>query len=301
MTKTSVVTKRVYILLAPAKEMDFITAAPILTQTVPNFLHQTTAIVSTVKKSTAAKLSADLSCSSSIAATAHSNYQSWSPTAPTSSLPALFAFSGVAFKKLDARSLTPLSIQFAATNLLLFDPLYGILQGSDIMQPYRLELSHKLAIDGEETSLAIYWKTRVTPFLVATLPLPISTSTPTVLLDASSQEYGKSLLVRPALTAAAIQLVTCDFLTAHNKASSVHAKQSRGLFARYCCENTVGTLEEVMGFDKEGYECVSIEEEEGGHKRITFNRGSVPVAKTESKKRKVAGDCVAQTPFTARL
>jgi cytoplasmic iron level regulating protein YaaA (DUF328/UPF0246 family) len=274
------------VLLAPSKEMDFTTAFPSPTMaTTPAFQSTTTsALCEEFKTWSASKLGSELGCSSALAQAAHGNFQAWSSDtgSATTSSPACYAYSGVAFKKLSSRTIVNPS--WMHSNLLVFDPLYGIVRATDTIQPYRMELGQKIKGGG---TLAGMWKSLINDHLAA----ESSSNASTVLIDASSQEYGKSLLDRKALSEASVRILTVDFLQANKKCSSVHAKQSRGVFARWCCDNDPMDVAALQGFDAEGYSFVKEEEEEDGHCRFVFNRSGPPAAAAKAasakgKKRK---------------
>ena len=52
--------------------------------------------------------------------------------------PALFAFSGEAFRSLDAASLNDADLQFAQAQLRILSGLYGVLRPFDLIRPHRL-------------------------------------------------------------------------------------------------------------------------------------------------------------------
>jgi cytoplasmic iron level regulating protein YaaA (DUF328/UPF0246 family) len=178
-------------------------------------------------------ISKALPCSLPLAAAASLAYKSFNTSPPS---PALFAFAGVAFKSLDARSLPPPAVAWCARSLLVFCPVHGLLRAGDEVREYRMELGHKLPLGGGESRpLAKHWRTVLSAGLAADVPGG-------VLLDASSQEYGRSLLDLPLLNAAGVSVATVAFRQGGRACGSVHAKQSRGLFARWCAENGVGSV-----------------------------------------------------------
>mmetsp|Transcript_9334 Transcript_9334/g.16928 ORF Transcript_9334/g.16928 Transcript_9334/m.16928 type:complete len:136 (-) Transcript_9334:40-447(-) len=129
-----------------------------------------------------------------------------------------------------------------------------------------MELTHKF--DGKKT-LQKYWSSKVTSSIASGLSGGI-------LLDASSQEYS-SMLDRPFLYGDDIKILTLEFNRNGRPAPSAVKKQSRGTFARYCCDNNVRTLEDVIKFNV-GYRIEGVEETEEGW-TVTFE-----AAEEEEKK-----------------
>ena len=77
--------------------------------------------------------------------------------------------------------------------------------------------------------------------------------------------------------------ISVDFTVAGRTAPSAKLKQSRGLFARYFCENSVSDIESARAFDSEGYSC-SLVEEDGGGWRMVFDRSEADSKGSKAKK-----------------
>ena len=134
-----------------------------------------------------------------------------------------------------------------------------------------MELTHKF--DGKK-NLHKYWSSKVTSEIASGLSGGI-------LIDASSQEYG-SMLDRSVLSSSSIKILTVDFNRNGRPAPSATKKQSRGTFARYCCENNVETYEDVIKFDV-GYRLEGVEETEEGW-TVTFEAEEQEKKGTKRKK-----------------
>lgn len=115
-----------------------------------------------------------------------------------------------------------------------------------------MELTHKF--DGK-TNLNKYWSQKITDEITTGLEGGI-------LIDASSQEYG-SMIDRSTLLSKSIKILTVDFTKNGKAAASATKKQSRGTFARFCCENNVESYEDVVKFNV-GYRLEGVEETEEG-------------------------------------
>ena len=85
-----------------------------------------------------------------------------------------------------------------------------------------------------------------------------------------------------------MQRVTVDFTVAGSTAPSAKLKQSRGLFARFFCENKVTSVEAARGFDAEGYGCALVEEVDGGW-RMVFDRSAADSKGGGGGKKRKAG------------
>ena len=67
---------------------------------------------------------------------------------------AIGAFEGMAFKTLDAPSLTSNQLDYLQSHLRILCGLYGVLRPYDEIRPYRLEMSTKLA-DSEKLGASL--------------------------------------------------------------------------------------------------------------------------------------------------
>lgn len=76
----------------------------------------------------------------------------------------LYAFTGDAYRGLDAPSLSQEAIEFAQGSLRIISSVYGILRPSDILKPYRCEFNRPITSDNK-TAIQIF-KPKVTVNLV---------------------------------------------------------------------------------------------------------------------------------------
>ena len=136
--------------------------------------------------------------------------------------PALFVFRGEAFKTLDAPSLSPEEISFAAAHVRIFSGLYGILSPLDAVKPYRLDFNTPLKINDQ--GMKAFWQERINLYFDQLL------APDEPLLNLASQEYA-SILQPQTLKGRMIQLQFRERAGEKLKNLSVRAKQARGAFA----------------------------------------------------------------------
>lgn len=77
---------------------------------------------------------------------------------------AIDAFAGVVFKALDAASLSPEAMERTRRGLRIVSSAYGWLTPDNIIKPYRLDYSDRVAPDGR--ALSAFWRSRLTVSLV---------------------------------------------------------------------------------------------------------------------------------------
>lgn len=98
---------------------------------------------------------------------------------------AIEAYTGVVFRQLHPESYDAESIGFMEEHLRIISSLYGILRPCDIIKPYRLEYTSRIA-PGEQTMIQ-YWRPRLTTTLIDYL----ETSGETEILDLMPADAAK--------------------------------------------------------------------------------------------------------------
>jgi uncharacterized protein len=141
--------------------------------------------------------------------------------------------------------------------------LYGVLRPLDLMMAYRLEMGIRL--DNERgKDLYQFWGDIITRQLNGAL----AAQGDGVLINLASDEYFKS--VRPKVLSG--QIVTPVFKDEKNgqfKIISFYAKKARGMMARYIIKHRLTRVEQLTGFDSNGYRFVA---EESDERTLMFKR-----------------------------
>ena len=146
---------------------------------------------------------------------------------------------------LDAYSIPLDKIAQLQSKLRILSGQYGLLKPLDLIQPYRLEMGTKLKV-GRKNNLYQFWDTKVTDALNSEL----DHDEPFVNL--ASKEYFK--VIKPKLLKVPVVTpVFKDYKDGNLKMIGFFAKKARGLMVRYIILNEIDTLEELKGFNCEGY------------------------------------------------
>ena len=95
-----------------------------------------------------------------IAAENHLRYRRFHDS-DTPALPALTAYTGIVFKRIDPASFSAADLEYAQEHLNITSFLYGVLRPLDAIRPYRLEGDAVLPGHDEQTLFA-YWHERPT-------------------------------------------------------------------------------------------------------------------------------------------
>jgi hypothetical protein len=235
--------------VSPAKDLDYQTAAPAVEVTMPALLADSAELMKVCRTLTPLQLSELMHISDKLAGLNAARFTQWQlPFTPENAKAALFAFNGDVYQGLAATTLAVDDLAYAQQHLRILSGLYGVLRPLDLMQPYRLEMGTKLA-NSRGKDLYQFWGSIVTDNLNQQLE-QVQAS---VLLNLASQEYFKAVkpkqLARPVLD---VQFK--DFKNGDYKIISFFAKKARGLMARYVIEQRIDQVDGLKDFALEGYQ-----------------------------------------------
>lgn len=152
------------------------------------------------------------------------------------SSPAIYTYTGEAFKTLDPKSMSSKSLNLLNDHLLIFSALYGLLKPFTPITLYRLDFLNKF-----EINLKRYWSDTVTQYL---------NEQNKTLVNLASQEFSQ-LIQKDKLM---VPILNIHFLNEKNGKRTVvssHAKKARGHFARVLLEKG---LQSITTIQVEGYQ-----------------------------------------------
>jgi hypothetical protein len=219
-----------------------------VTASQPQFVAQSTELISTLKKKTPQQIAELMDLSQALSTLNADRYKAWSPQfSEKNARPAVLAFNGDVYEGLDAKTLKLKELQWAQEHLAILSGLYGVLRPLDLMQPYRLEMGTSLK-HGKASNLYQFWGSQIADYLNKQL----AKDKDPVIVNLASQEYFKSV-DRKVLQARVIECVFQDFKNGQYKIISFFAKRARGLMARFAIEHKAKTVEQLKAFNLEGY------------------------------------------------
>ena len=160
---------------------------------------------------------------------------------------ALFAFSGEAFRSLDAASLNEADLQFAQAQLRILSGLYGVLRPFDLIRPHRLEMATRLAV-GTAKNLYDFWGELVT----ASLNRDLAREETPVVLNLASDEYAR-VVQKKRLTAPWLDIQFKEESNGRLRSVAIHAKRARGLMARFILRERITRAADLRAFSDSGY------------------------------------------------
>ncbi|KGK29515.1 MULTISPECIES: peroxide stress protein YaaA [Cellulophaga] len=234
------------IVISPAKSLDFETELPTAAYTSPVFLEQSKKLNSVLKKKKPKDLSDLMHISDKLAQLNWDRNQNFSlPFTPENARPAVFAFSGDVYQGLDAYSLKETKIAELQNQLRILSGLYGVLKPLDLMQAYRLEMGTSMKV-GKAKNLYEFWKKDITASLNSEL------EEGELFVNLASNEYF-SAVDEKNLKVPVIAPIFKDWKNDKLKIISFYAKKARGAMVRYIVDEKVNSLEELRGFNLDGY------------------------------------------------
>ena len=234
------------ILISPAKSLDFDSNIDSLKCTQPVFLNKTSQINSVLKEKSPKDLMqlqgisqnlSDLNWKRNNDYVNNHNHKN--------SRPAVFAFNGDVYNGIDVKTLSEDKVYDLQKSLRILSGYYGVLKPLDLIQPYRLEMGTKLAVNGSE-NLYKFWSENITNSILDEM------STEDLLINLASNEYFEAF-DKKKFDGRIISPVFKDFKNGKLKIISFYAKKARGMMVRYIVDNNVSSYEELLGFNLGNY------------------------------------------------
>lgn len=235
------------VVISPAKSLNFESPLPTERYSEPLFLEQAVKINKVLAKKKPKALSSLMGISDSLAALNWERNQDFSiPFTTANARPAVFAFDGDVYQGLDAYSLKPKQLDALQDSLRILSGLYGLLRPLDLIQPYRLEMGTKLQV-GRKKNLYEFWKGDITKRINEEL------GKGELFINLASNEYF-SVIDAKQLKVPVVTPVFKDWSNDKLKVISFYAKKARGSMVRYILDHNAETLDQIRGFNYEGYE-----------------------------------------------
>ena len=238
-------------LLSPAKTLDYECPLPAIAATVPRFADTADALAKSAANLTQKRLGTLMHISPALAKL---NADRFAGFADALARPALFAFAGDVYTGFEARTLDEPAIAFAQDHVRMLSGLYGLLRPLDAMKPYRLEMGTRWA--PRRKSLYEFWGDRI----AAAVRADVAADGSGAVLNLASQEYFAAVLGKLD----GVRVVDVDFREPGPNGPrfvSFNAKRARGMMARWLCEHRITDIEDMKGFDSDGYRFDAAESE----------------------------------------
>ena len=257
------------ILLSPAKTLDFESKAPFEQYSDLLFPEKATYLSGKLKKLSKGKLKSLMDISDDLAQLNYQrNQQRAFPSNLENAKQAIYAFKGDVYMGLKAEDFSNQDLNYAQEHIRILSGLYGLLRPLDLMQPYRLEMGTSWAVTPKTQNLYKFWKKILTDQIINDL----ESTNSKFLINLASQEYAKAVDFKKI----DLPVVSPEFKEEKGdafKMISFFAKKARGMMAAYIVKNQITKLEDLKGFDTEGYNFNERLSDIGEHKWV-FTRKS---------------------------
>ena len=234
------------ILISPAKSLDFDSNIDSLKCTQPVFLNKTSQINSVLKVKSPKDLMQLQGISQKLSDLNWKRNNDYVDNHNNkNSRPAVFAFNGDVYSGIDVKTLSEDKVYDLQKSLRILSGYYGVLKPLDLIQPYRLEMGTKLAVNGSE-NLYKFWSENITNSILDEM------STEDLLINLASNEYFEAF-DKKKFDGRIISPVFKDFKNGKLKIISFYAKKARGMMVRYIVDNSVSSYNELLGFNLGNY------------------------------------------------
>ncbi|WP_121666413.1 peroxide stress protein YaaA [Mesonia aquimarina] len=235
------------IVVSPAKSLDQESTLPTQRGTQPQFVEDAAKINRKLSRFSKKEIADLMSISDKLADLNYTRYQDFQEEhTQSNSRPAAYLFAGDVYTGLDAYSIPADKIDLLQDTLRILSGMYGVLRPLDLIQPYRLEMGTKLGL-GRKNDLYEFWQDKITKALHKEL------TKDELFINLASNEYSKAVQL-DKLKAEVISPVFKDFKNGKLKIISFYAKKARGSMARYIIDTDAQSLNDLKGFDYDGYQ-----------------------------------------------
>jgi len=234
------------IVISPAKSLNLDKQLPTRFYTESSFLKQAETIQKTLKKLKPNQLMELMHISEKLGDLNWQRNQDWqTPFTNENARPAVFTFDGEVYTGLDVYSLPIEKLDVLQDKLRILSGLYGLLKPLDLMQAYRLEMGTSIKI-GTKKNLYEFWKKTITDTLNSEL------ENDELFVNLASNEYFSAVDVKK-LKVPVITPEFKDYKDGKLKMISFFAKKARGMMVRYIIDTNAETIDDLKGFNYEGY------------------------------------------------
>jgi uncharacterized protein len=231
-------------ILSPSKTLDF-SGKTAGTYTLPDFLENSQALITTLRKLTANDISKLMELSEKLSALNWQRYHDFTlPFTPQNARQAIYAFQGDVYEGLAVENFTAHDIKHAQSHLRIISGLYGLLRPLDLIQPYRLEMGTKLTTP-KGKNLYKFWDDVITNKLNEELQ-----GNP--LINLASEEYFKAINTK-LISSEIITPIFKEKKGNSYKIVSFYAKKARGMMAGYIIKNRIKNIAGIKDFSEDGY------------------------------------------------
>jgi uncharacterized protein len=227
------------ILLSPAKRLDLESVIPNdLITSIPYFQIEALEIVDILRNYCPLSLSKLMSISKQLG---ELNYQRFQNFNSNPSRAAIYTYKGDVYQELELDKYDNQTMNFINNHVNIISGLYGLLKPLDLIQPYRLEMSTKLA-NHYGNNLYQYWSKKITNKL---------NESSDIIINLASEEY--SSVISKELKAKMINITFKEIYQQGYRIVGINAKRARGQMLNYLIHGFIHNPNEIKNFSLNNY------------------------------------------------
>lgn len=235
------------IIISPAKLMDFDAKSDRINTTKSGFNKKTAKLIDICQELSVKEIADLMKINAKMAHDVYEYFQTFN-FKDTPERVAALAYNGIAWKGLNFHDFVKSEVNFAKKHFNIISGLYGVLQPTDLVKPYRLEMGLKIVLENA-TDLYDFWHPEIENYFSKKLA-----DDDNVLINLASKEYAKVVLTKKIKKQA--RIIHVKFIEQQGnelKQIVVYTKKARGMMARFILKNHITKPEDAKAFDYEGY------------------------------------------------
>lgn len=243
------------VIISPAKQMR-VTQDAFSVKGIPPFAHQTArlhqALLSIESKGGAGDLQGLWNVSDKLLASCMDTLHEFAPVLREADLadpaiarrisPAVMSYHGIQYQSMAPEVMDSAQLAWLQSHLWILSGLYGCVRPFHAVEPYRLEMGAKLAVD-DACDLYAFWGDKLARTIA-----PAGSNT--TIVNLASVEYAKAVLSH---LAADVTVVTCLFGEGVRNGKPIQrstaSKKARGSMVRWMAENKLEDASRLTAFD----------------------------------------------------
>jgi len=217
------------ILFSPTKSMNFLDS--VKDPLKINFPHKTNFLLENLKKLSLDEINKIMKIKGNTLNHVKNIYENFEKA---NTKKAIRAYNGISFKQLSLDSYTQKEFAFLDNHLIIFSALYGLLEPSNHIKEYRLDMNMKFLKD---KNLYTFWKSKINDYL----------KDDELIFNLASKEFSK-IIEKP--------IINLDFKEKKGdlyKSVSTYSKKGRGLMLDYIVKNNITSIDQIKKFNLDGY------------------------------------------------
>lgn len=239
-----------FILLSPAKSLDYESQIFHKKFTLPHFEKETKELSKELKKFAISDLENLMGISKKLAQLNFERFQNFSPKFDLKNAKqALLVFDGDVYKSIAKEKFSAADFDFAQRNLRILSGFYGLLRPLDLIQPYRLEMG----TDFKKTkfiakNLYQFWGDKISQHLDE----QCKEAGVQHIINLASEEYF-AVIEQKKISAKIINVIFKENKNGIYKIIGINAKKARGLMTNFIIQNKITEPQELKKFKIENY------------------------------------------------